>query len=102
MNLFKGIFILFLTVFLIGSLVSISISFTIYIFSYYLKIDNTVKRIVTEKDLTQAKEWHDKGYQYFLDNEDDKAIEDYNKAIELDPNYALAYIDRGFIYYNKG
>ena len=76
--------------------------FTIYIFSYYLKIDNTVKRIVTEKDLTQAKEWHDKGYQYFLDNEDDKAIEDYNKAIELDPNYALAYIDRGFIYYNKG
>ena len=29
----------------------------------------------------------------------DKAIADYSKAIELDPEHALAYRDRGFVYY---
>ena len=28
----------------------------------------------------------------------DKAITDYNKAIELDPKYAMAYNNRGFAY----
>jgi len=31
-----------------------------------------------------------------------KAISDYNKAIELNPKYALAYNNRGFAYYNLG
>ena len=32
----------------------------------------------------------------------DRAIEDYNVAIELDPNCALSYMDRGAAYYFKG
>jgi tetratricopeptide (TPR) repeat protein len=32
----------------------------------------------------------------------DRAIEDYNKAIALNPNYAEAYYNRGNAYYFKG
>jgi tetratricopeptide (TPR) repeat protein len=32
----------------------------------------------------------------------DKAATDYSKAIELEPNYALAYYNRGIVYYNMG
>jgi tetratricopeptide (TPR) repeat protein len=31
----------------------------------------------------------------------DKAIEDYNKIIELKPDFADAYVSRGNTYYNK-
>jgi tetratricopeptide (TPR) repeat protein len=31
----------------------------------------------------------------------DRAIEDYNAALRIDPNYALAYGNRGFAYYMK-
>ena len=30
--------------------------------------------------------------------QNDRAIEDYSKAIAIDPNYALAYSSRGLIY----
>jgi tetratricopeptide (TPR) repeat protein len=32
----------------------------------------------------------------------DRAIADYNKAIELDPRYAAAYNNRGYVYRQKG
>jgi len=32
----------------------------------------------------------------------DRAIEDFNKAIALDPNYAKAYTNRGIAYADKG
>ncbi len=32
----------------------------------------------------------------------DDAIADYEKAIALDPKYALAYTNRGVAYYRKG
>jgi len=31
-----------------------------------------------------------------------KAIEEYKKALEIDPNYKLAKVNLGFIYYMKG
>ena len=32
----------------------------------------------------------------------DRAIEDWSTAINLDPNYALAYNNRGTAYFSKG
>ena len=32
----------------------------------------------------------------------DQAIADYTQAIRLNPNYALAYYNRGNVYYRKG
>ena len=32
----------------------------------------------------------------------DRAIEDFNKAIELYPDYAHVYVSRGYVYSRKG
>ncbi len=41
------------------------------------------------------------GVVYAAKKDYDTAIRDYNKAIELDPNYAAAFCNRGIAYYNK-
>ena len=53
--------------------------------------------------VTGTAEWH-VAQAYELNNQGryDEAIEECNKAIELDPNYALAYFNRGAAYINKG
>jgi tetratricopeptide (TPR) repeat protein len=33
---------------------------------------------------------------------EDRAISDYDKAIQLKPDYADTYYDRGIAYFNKG
>ncbi|MCK4796405.1 MAG: tetratricopeptide repeat protein [Spirochaetes bacterium] len=48
-----------------------------------------------EADFQRGVAWYHKG-------EYDKAIEYYNKAIELDPNYTYAYYNRGSAWENKG
>src|SRR3989338_2224971 len=58
-------------------------------------------KITDEDRLLQANEWFEKGYEYGINGEYDREIEDYNKAIALDPNYAQAYSNRGVAYYNK-
>lgn len=39
-----------------------------------------------------------KGTVYFNNSDYDAAIQEYSKAIELVPDYPLAYIDRGIMY----
>ena len=46
-----------------------------------------------------ANTYHNRGYTYFLLTEYRRAIEDYDKAIELDPTNANAYHNRGYAYY---
>jgi len=57
-----------------------------------------------------AEEWNEKGISFGTAGEDEiyflgkageceKAIECFDKAIELDPNYAEAYNNRGLVYY---
>ena len=46
--------------------------------------------------------YHERGRVYFKKCEYDKAIEDYNKVIELIPIDAMAYNDRGKVYYENG
>ena len=46
--------------------------------------------------------YHNRGDAYGLKGDIDRAISDYNKAIELNPNYAPAYNSRGRAYASKG
>ncbi|HID19571.1 MAG TPA: tetratricopeptide repeat protein, partial [Methanophagales archaeon] len=46
-----------------------------------------------------TEEWNEKGIVFAMSGEYEKAIECFNKAIELDPNYARAYYNRGNAYY---
>ena len=50
----------------------------------------------------EAKFYNNHGVTYHNKGEIDKAIEGYNKAIELDPNNVTAFENRGIAYYNKG
>ena len=42
-----------------------------------------------------------RGYIYHTQGDLDRAIEDFNSAIELHPNYADAYYNRGIVYGRK-
>ncbi len=48
--------------------------------------------------LTEAEEHSDKGVEYRRQGRFDDAIAQFTKAIELDPNLAEAYFNRGNIY----
>jgi tetratricopeptide (TPR) repeat protein len=61
-----------------------------------------VAKITDDEKLFNANEWFEKGKNYHLNKEYDKAIEAYTKAIALDPNYAYAYNNRGVTYGKKG
>jgi tetratricopeptide (TPR) repeat protein len=43
-----------------------------------------------------------RGRDYLLKGDLDRAIKDYDEAIRLDPNFAIAYINRGIAYNSKG
>ena len=49
-----------------------------------------------------AEEHYDSGIAYHRAGEHQKAIEEYNKAIELDPEFVKAYATRGVAYYHLG
>jgi tetratricopeptide (TPR) repeat protein len=42
------------------------------------------------------------GYAHFELGEFDRAIKQYNRAIEINPDYAKAYNNRGLVYFVKG
>jgi tetratricopeptide (TPR) repeat protein len=46
--------------------------------------------------------WNDRGYAYELKGDPGRAIADYDTTIELDLKYALAYQNRGRVYYANG
>ena len=43
-----------------------------------------------------------RGSFYSRENQDDKALSDHNKAIEIKPKLAFGYATRGYLYYKKG
>jgi SpoVK/Ycf46/Vps4 family AAA+-type ATPase len=50
---------------------------------------------------TDARTYYHKGNAYYEKGDYDKAIENYNMAIVLNPAFAEAYFNRGLSYYNK-
>lgn len=45
-----------------------------------------------------AETWYYIGNAWFGLKDENKAFENFSKAIEVDPNYALSYVNRGKIY----
>jgi tetratricopeptide (TPR) repeat protein len=59
--------------------------------------DDTVR-----KSPLKARTYNNRGIAYQNKGNIDQAVLDYNKAIEINSNYALAYNNRGLAYQNKG
>jgi ankyrin repeat protein/cytochrome c-type biogenesis protein CcmH/NrfG len=51
---------------------------------------------------TNAAAYNKRGCAYADKGDYDRAISDFDKALELDPNYAFAYSNRGYAYADKG
>ena len=54
------------------------------------------------KQPEDAAAYNNRGNVYYNLGEKQKALEDYNQALKLDPNYVHAYHNRGLVYYNLG
>ena len=50
----------------------------------------------------EAKDCYKRGNAYRQKGDWDRAIAEYNRAIEVNPKYGEAYMNRGIIYYYKG
>jgi len=58
---------------------------------------DTVKTKPTNDNITNAKIYFNSGNQKFQNGDFEGALKDYNKAIELNPNYFKAYNNRGIL-----
>ncbi|MBA7715771.1 hypothetical protein ES703_124829 [subsurface metagenome] len=56
----------------------------------------------SNKESTDAIVYSDRGRAHAIKDDLDRAIADFNKAIELDPRYAEVYRHRGLVYAEKG
>jgi len=54
----------------------------------------------SQPNSTTAETYFKQGEDYRNNNQYDKALAAYTKAIEVNPQYADAYLDRGIVYYN--
>jgi tetratricopeptide (TPR) repeat protein len=59
-------------------------------------------KITDSEKLFQANDWFEKGRKEFLNKEYENAIRSYTSAISLNPNFPLAYNNRGFTFWRKG
>jgi tetratricopeptide (TPR) repeat protein len=58
--------------------------------------------VISLSNAQTAKEYEEEALKKFNDSNYTGAIDDLNKAIELDPEYAFAYFGLGWTYYNLG
>src|SRR4030042_768531 len=54
------------------------------------------------KPSLDAHYYFEQGIEYYKTGQYDNALSDYNKALEINPNYAEAYYNRGTTYGKKG
>ena len=58
--------------------------------------------MIKKHDQELVKKYYNRGITYSENGEVERAIEDYTKAIELNPKFAQAYYQRGVAYSKKG
>ncbi len=61
----------------------------------------TMIREVGDMNVQAAPFFNNRGAAYYYKNDMDRAIMDYNRALQLDPTMAVAYANRGLAYYKK-
>jgi len=73
-------------------------------FSLDIQIGGCTTLIESGKMADKSLAWShtNRGMAYVYKGDIDKALADFNKAVALDPTYALALVDRGTAYDNKG
>ncbi len=104
--LVSGLYYLFkekrikLTITILGLLV-ISYSILAYQRNGIFKDEFTLWNDVIRKSPLKARPYNNRGFDYFKKNDLERAIDDFNKAIEIDPKYAEAYNNRGIVYGKK-
>ena len=54
-----------------------------------------------ERTALTAEEYQSRGFEYLNNGDYDRAIAEFTKAINLNPEYAEAYFDRGTAYYER-
>ncbi|MFH1447376.1 MAG: AAA family ATPase [Candidatus Micrarchaeota archaeon] len=54
-----------------------------------------------DESLTDSRTYYHRGNNYYEKEDFDRAIENYNMAVVLNPNFSEAYFNRGLAYYNK-
>ena len=45
--------------------------------------------------------YNGRGFGYYNKNDNDRAIADYDQAIQINPKFALAFNNRGNVYYDR-
>lgn len=63
---------------------------------------NKQKEYAKAVDTLSATDWLDKGNAFSISKRHNEAVDAYNKAIELNPEFAVAYNNRGLAYNNLG
>ncbi|NEQ35854.1 MAG: tetratricopeptide repeat protein [Okeania sp. SIO3I5] len=57
---------------------------------------------VTPSQIKDAESYYDRGAKHYKQGEYEKALADFNQAIQLNPKLAKAYNDRGIVYRKQG
>ncbi|MEA3443656.1 MAG: tetratricopeptide repeat protein [Bacteroidota bacterium] len=82
------------------------IRYLLSLFALILIISSTLRIQVWSKDISlwndvlekypnQAEALNNRGFAWYFKNEPQKAIDDYNKAIKIDPGFSTSYVNRG-------
>ena len=63
---------------------------------------NETQKIIDIKNFNKATRYISRSLRYYYENEFNKALIEIDKAIEINPNLAIAYARKGTIYYRIG
>ncbi len=83
-------------------LVSSLIVITLLVTSCTPRVTDEEEIVPPAEEAAAAEEHYVQAHNLHKEGRYDEAIKEYTKAIELDPNYAIAYAERGQAYFKLG